>query len=165
MKKLVLLVLAFAGCTTIEFQDSYPNSFAKQHVEAVLPLATEKALSTPDHMLTRLKADESRSVGTWGTGTFTEVNFRYVYRQNEKEKPLSILACSRVIDSVYSDTLNAIGKGAGKVTESKCEASTFLISYKSVIGDRPTIGTIRGGISVNGDATILVDVREETEGK
>jgi hypothetical protein len=83
MKKFALIVLASAGSTTIEFQESYPNSFAKQHVEAVLPLAAEKALTTPGLMLTRLKADESRSVGAWGTGDFTEGNFRYVYRLDE----------------------------------------------------------------------------------
>jgi hypothetical protein len=160
MKKFALLVLACAGCTTIEFQESYPNSFAKQHVEAVLPIAAEKALTTPDHILTRLKADESRSVGAWGTGDFTEVNFRYVYRLD------GLPEYPRVIRSVYSDTLDAVGKGGGKVMECKCEGSTFVIRYKAAIGDRPTTGTIRGWINEKSEhCAISVDVREETEGK
>jgi len=168
MKKFALLVLACAGCETIQFQESYPNSFAKQHVEAVLPLAAEKALTAPEHTLTRLKADESRSVGTWGTGDFTEVNFRYVYclDKDGNSWSLPVEEYPRVIHSVYSDTLAAVGKGGGKVMECKCEGSTFLIRYKAAIGSRSTIGTIHGWISENSEHTaISVDVREETEGK
>jgi hypothetical protein len=168
MKKFALLGFAFAGCTTIEFQESYPNSFAKQHVEAVLPLAAEKALTAPEHTLTRLEANQNRSVGAWGTGDFTEVNFRYVYRVDKDGKSLllPVEEYPRVIRSVYSDTLAAVGKGGGKVMECKCEGSTFLIRYKAAIGSRPTIGTIHGWINENSEHSVIsVDVREETEGK
>jgi hypothetical protein len=145
--------------------------FRRQHVEAVLPLAAEKALTTPGHVPTRLEAYQGGSVGTWGTGEFTEQNFLYVFRLDKDGNSWLLPAeeYPRVIRSVYSDTLNAVGKGGRKVMECKCEGSTFLIRYKAAIGGRSTTGTIHGWVgpenAKSAHSVISVGVREETEGK
>ena len=96
-----------------------------------------------------------------GTGEFTEKSFRVVFGLDKEYR--------HVIRSVYTDMLDAVGKGGGKVMERMCEESSFLVRYKTAINGRPTTGTIRGWVGlVNAKSTssvISVDVREETEGQ
>ncbi|HEV3385785.1 MAG TPA: hypothetical protein VG097_13295, partial [Gemmata sp.] len=128
-------------------------------------------LTTPERVPTRLEAYQGWSVGTWGMGEFTEQNFLYVFRLDKDGNSWLLPAeeYPRVIRSVYSDTLNAVGKGGGKVMECKCEGSTFLIRYKAAIGGRPTTGTIHGWVgpenAKSAHSVISVGVREETAGK
>jgi hypothetical protein len=186
MAKSALLALACAGCATTgnEFRESYPKSVARQNAEAALPAAAAKALTTPAHVPARFGIDQSGRSGVLEKVSFTEQNFRYTFRlvkdaddtrhYSKDSWPLPAEEYPQVIRSVYTDALDAVGAGGGKVVESKCDGSTFLIRYEATIRGKPATGTIRGWVGpedVNAHQppltephldVISVDLREET---
>lgn len=180
-------VLACAGCATTGtgFEDSFPRSPVKQRVEAALPAAAEKALTTPTQLPSRQGLGQSGRSGLWEKVEFTEQNFRYAFRlvkdaddwyvARERSWALPAEEYPRVIRSICTDTLAAVEGAGGKVIESRCDGSTFLIRYESAVRGKPATGTIRGWVGpedVNGHeppltapylSVISVDTREETE--
>jgi len=189
MRVLIAVALACTGCATAGnvFRDNDPKSPAKLRVEAALPAAAEKALTTPTQVPSRQGLDQSGCGGTREKFEFTEQNFRYSFRlvkdaddwyqSREKSWALPAEEYPRVIRSVYTDVWAAVEAGGGKVAESKCDGSTFLIRYESAIRGRPATGTIRGWVGPEDVSrcepplkepylsVISIDVREETERK
>lgn len=189
MNKLALLALACAGCATAGnvFQDSDPKSPARQRVEAALPAAAEKALTTPTQVPSRQMLGRSGRTGILEKVAFSEENFRYSFRlvkdaddthqSPDKSWALPAGEYPRVIHSVYTDVWAAAEAGGGKVVDSRCDGSTFLIRYESSVRGRPATGTVRGWVGPedpNGHkppptepyySVISVDVREEAERK
>ena len=187
MRVLIVAVLGCSGCATTGsvFQDSDPKSPARLQVEAALPAATEKALTTPTQVPSRQMLDQSGRSGVLEKVAFSEQNFRYAFRlvkdkddwyqSREKSWALPAEEYPRVIRSVYTDVCAAAEAGGGKIVDSKCDGSTFLIRYESAIRGRPATGTVRGWVGpedLNSHqppltepylSVISVDVREETE--
>jgi hypothetical protein len=187
MHKFALLALVFTGCVTAGnvFRHSDPKSPVRERVEAALPAAAEKSLTTPTQVPSRQMVGRSGRTGILEKVAFSEQNFRYSFRlvkdpddthqSPEKSWALPAEQYPRVIRAVYSDVWAAVEAGGGKVLDSKCDGSTFLIRYGSSVRGKSATGTIRGWLGpedLNGQkpplkepyySVISVDVREETE--
>lgn len=182
----VTLLLACAGCaTTGVLDENYPTSPVRQRIEAALPVAAETALTTPKQVPFRHELSHNGRNGLRERTEYTEQSFRYSFRlvqhkddwyvSREKSWALPVEEHPRVIRSVCTDLSAAIEAGGGKIIESQCDDSTFLIRYESAIRGKPVTGTIHGSVGpedVNDHeqplkvpffSVISVEVREETE--
>ena len=68
------------------------------------------------------------------------------HQSPEKSWALPAEEYPRVIRSVHTDVRAAVEAGGGRVVDSRCDGSTFMIRYEAAVRGRPANGTIRGWV-------------------
>lgn len=155
------VLLLSAGCVTCGpgrgSCGSLDDTPAKRRIEAALPEACARAVTSPAGQPSVQGLDRSGSAGSTTDARHSEQRFRYTFRmvasadhwhqEPDRSWPLPPGEYPRVARAVYDEVLKAAaGDGAFDV-RGECDGSTFVVRYRAVGPQgQPISGTVSGRV-------------------